>query len=235
MGDVIRLDPFLAAAIGRTEAELPTAEELHAFERSERARTRERNLRDSGIFDRLRAEDVRAILWHTAKRPKLSTDPRGDGRALVFVRSWLRACYDAQVKREPMPHFSALLGPMGSGKTLAAAFGLSQIPGRYMTACDLTDIATATFGEDRHEFARLYRTGLLVIDEIGSDENPEVFRKAMGKLIDQRQGARRRTLLMGNVGSEDALLALLDPRSGDRMKRTLTTEVLDGESMRRRR
>lgn len=210
-----------------------TSDDVEAAER-EAGRQRRRELLSASRITRtgeagpLRDDDVRAIVRDELK----VTD------ALHDVREWLDL---ALRPRDPGPPMLVLSGPPGIGKTVAAAWAIAQVGGRYVTLeeylrdyarwlSDRTQSDSTSAALDRYD-AR----SLVVLDELRSEQEPHLAkleRAAWHRLVDRRQSTRR-TLTIAMTNEEGpAFVRWLDARTADRMRGIATIKALKGESLR---
>jgi hypothetical protein len=211
-------------------------DEIRAMEIRLAREERNSRLLHSGISDPgpLRDEDRKMILSDTCEPT----------RALQVVRGWLAK---ATATVNPDRNTLVLCGERGTGKTVAAAWAISQMGGRYVTLEEyLRDYSRWQRDRSREdasnrELARYDAPGLLVIDELRGDLDrwlAELERPGWHRVIDRRQ-SRRKYLTIGltNATRSDYIAALtngpLDPRTADRMKRDAYVIGVDGESMRK--
>lgn len=209
LGDVI--------AEAMSAASWVSDDEVARYEAERDRDQRLRLLHDLGLAGRLTARMVRA----------LAADRLDATEALDTVRRWVAYASGPQ-PRGPRP-ILALIGEMGRGKTVAAAWLAVHEAARYVEAEELVRLASARFGEERQAWDRIVSARTLVVDEVGTEDDKGRARAAYRRLIDQRHD--RLTLLSGNV-SRAELRALLDPRTVDRVREMGAVVELEGESMR---
>jgi DNA replication protein DnaC len=133
---------------------------------------REENLRAMGLTERLAG-----ILAGQVE----------DSPALVAVRDWL----------DTGKTFLVLGGNVGVGKTVAAAWALSERAGIFRKASQITRMSQF----DAEAWDRLYRAGLLVVDDLGTEPHDQGGwgLSALLDLFDRRYEERARTILTVNV------------------------------------
>lgn len=207
MGEVRSLSEVLA----ETEASLATPEEVARWEREQIEQHRSDSLRMSGVLDVLALSGADAVI-----RDVCTVTP-----AMRLVREWLAT------KRPVL----ALFGDKGLGKTVAAAWALARVPGRYAEAAALCTARTADYGAPSDWYEKSVRAGLLVVDELGLEPDATVAAAALHDVINRRQRLPRRTLLLGNVSKRD-FLARYDVRTIDRLREIAVVRKIDGTSMR---
>jgi DNA replication protein DnaC len=188
-------------------------DEVLAYERERERDRRMERMRDANVLDVLPPAMVALV----------ATDRLEPSTALDIVRRW--TAYQATRGDKCV---LALLGDMGRGKTVAAAWLLAAEGGLYVEAEELSRLHAAKWGDERVRYERLTRAGVLVVDELGTEDDA---RGAMRDVINRRQG-RRLTLLLGNLSKPD-LKARLDPRTWDRLRTCAVVTEVQGESMRR--
>lgn len=194
--------------------------EVAEYERDRERQRRFDRLWDSGVADVLTPEMVEALVSDTLTMTE----------ALAWTRKWLAYQHAKTQPKGPRPML-ALVGDMGRGKTVAAAWLVLHAGARYIEADEVCRIASAKFGPEVEEWRRLQRARALVIDEVGTEENPAQAAAAYRILLNRRQGERL-TLLLGNITRAD-LKARLDARTWDRMRERALVVELEGDSMRR--
>lgn len=136
---------------------------------------REENLRAMGLPERLAG----ILAGQVEETP-----------AITAVRDWLD---------EPKT-FLILGGNVGVGKTVAAAWALSQRAGMFRKASQITRMSQY----DAEAWDRLYRAGLLVVDDLGTEPHDQGGwgLSALLDLFDRRYDERARTILTVNVTLE---------------------------------
>jgi DNA replication protein DnaC len=208
MGEVHSLESILA----RVEQTLASDDEIARWDREREEQARSELLGMSGIGETLTTGGADAVV----------RDRCESTRALELVRQWLAS---------PVPML-ALFGPRGVGKTVAAAWGLARIPGRYVEAQALCAARREHFGSPSENYHRLARAGLLVVDELGTEASVEDAQATLHDIVNRRQRLPRRTLLLGNL-DRGAFLARYDGRTLDRLREIAVIRKIDGESMRK--
>jgi DNA replication protein DnaC len=139
--------------------------------------------------------------------------PDGDLRAVVWGdHDWTPCMRDVEAWLGSGDQVRVLFGPVGIGKTYAAAWALSKVAGRYTRAHRLAAIHRLAFGDERAEWETLCTASLLVVDELGVEDNARSAAAAITEVVDERQKDGRRTLLMGNLALPD-----IRKRYGDRL------------------
>lgn len=222
MSEPVKLDSRIAEIIAAARPRLDAGDLLAAESRAER-NDRSQRLRISGIGDVLAEEGRRAIV-RGEERP---TD------ALLTVRSWYARALDPAVRG---PTVLILAGPMGTGKTLAASWVLARQSGLYVPVERFLRYYQGRGREHESELDRIRAARFVVLDELGTERDPDVFRAAFHWLIDGRQSRRKLTLIMGNL-SADQIRARLrdgtyDERTADRLRTIARLATTSGESMR---
>lgn len=182
-------------------------EELDRWKEREAIAERVQRLEHSGIAAVLDSSIVEALAHDRAERTI----------ALSLVASWMPWALERD-----RPRTLVLLGSVGLGKTVAAAWALAYRPGRYVSSDELARvwsghcrITERGFGHERDIWPALVSTGLLVIDEVGAARAADMERDALAEIVDRRRG-KRLTLLMGNASAQQ-LRARLDARTIDRL------------------
>lgn len=211
----------LAAAIVRAQGWV-SDEEVSAYERTRERERRAERMRDGGVIDVLTPELI----------GRVALDALEQTEALDMVRRWVayqRGPSETRALHGEKPVF-ALVGNMGRGKTVAAAWLIANEGGRYISSERLSRLQAARFGDEQGLCRRTLSTGVLAIDEIGFEENHGHATAALFDAVNERQG-RRLTLLLGNLSKAD-LAARLGRRTVDRMRTCGNVFELAGDSMR---
>lgn len=221
----------------RESGALATDEQIAEYEAQQRRELRVQALASSGLH--LPDEDRRMVLAGTLDRTKPSC---------VAVATWARgAPKPGQPTVGCTPGILVLCGGMGTGKTVAAAWWLSHVRGRALTIHEAVRIFSrwkrATYKPEEAEAAleRLARIDCLMLDELGqeSDADADYARELLHWIVDRRQSARRRTLIVTNLSAADLrdrfVRKVYDGRTGDRLKAHGQIVQVPGESMRVRR
>ncbi len=201
------LEGVLAAA----GATLASDAEVARWERRRAADARSELLSLSGVGEVLSRVGSELVI----------ADKLRDTDALRLVQRWIASSTPALV----------LFGGKGLGKTVAAAWALSRVPGRYVEAATLCAMHRGDYGNPSEDFFRHARGELLVIDELGCEANIEHAIAALHDAVNRRQRLPRRTLLLGNLDRE-ALIARYDARTLDRLQSFARFRAVTGESMR---
>lgn len=194
--DPQKLDEALADIMAKLETRLATDDELERFEREEDAERRRQLLIDSGVAEVLSKHGLEAIV----------RDQCEPTRALQLVRPWLAGWLPVV----------AVLGETDAGKTVAAGWALARVPGLYIEANDLARHRRAAFGGPDSTFERAVRTQLLVVDELGAEDDAEAAAAALHEVINRRQRGRR-TLLLGNIDAK-TFVSRYDARTISRLR-----------------
>lgn len=136
----------------------------------------------------------------------------------------------------------ALLGPVGTGKTLLVAAAVRWMTmeqgkgARYWRFADLLDhLRTRTYdgGENAAKVLQsMARVSLLVLDEIDKRRWTEDEAQWFVRLIDHRYGEETPTVVVANL-TREGLASSLDASVRDRMFEGGTVIELTGESKRR--
>lgn len=210
------VDERLERVMGELQKRICTDEQIARYEGRTARWSRTAMMEASGIAGALPEEDITLI-------------ERGEARfdeALVHVRDFL-------VQRDWPGGKSILIimGDTGTGKTVAAAWALAQIPGRYIEAERVCRAHAGRHKKAEEEFASLLCCELLVIDEVGTEEDVERARMAYREVINKRQDRRRPTIMLGNCGPEE-LKPRFDRRTHARIDARGLIKGLECESLR---
>lgn len=201
----------LDRAMASLAEKLSSDEDIAAWERDRAAETREELIALSGVRDVLSRKGAEAVIADRC-RPT---------RAVDLVRQWLASKVPALV----------LFGDIGVGKTVAAAWALSRVPGHYVVANALTRMMRSDYGNPTAEYVRLMRCELLVVDELGIEEHREHAAAMLYDVVNGRQG-KRRTLIMGNL-DRDAFEKRYDARTISRLHEVGVIRSVKGADLRR--
>lgn len=180
MGDPI--DETLAGVLARLEGQIASDDEVAIWESRRAADLRHDLIRQSGVLEVLSQKGADAIVGDRC----LPT------RALDLVRQWVASSHPVL----------CLFGSVGAGKTVAAGWALSRMPGRYVRADELTVMRKADYGRASDDYARHLRGELLVVDELGIEERADLATETLLAVLDRRQRLPRRTLLLGNLDAQ---------------------------------
>ena len=155
-------------------------------------------------------------------------------KSLEHVKQWLEIANGRRVSRTGRPvRFLALVGGVGVGKTVAAAYALAQEPGLYVTAEEMRRRLCSSNWRDAEWQQRVLRARLVVVDDVGA-ETLEGSREALFELVNRRMGETRAlTLLTGNLTSAE-LVGRYDARTIDRLQYVGVIVEIKGQSMRRK-
>lgn len=191
MSETSHLGGSLTDLLERLEVSLATDAEIEAWESDREHTLRLELLRSSGIADVLSTRAQRAIIGNEVHPT----------RSMHWVRTWLASS-------RPI---LGLFGAPDAGKTFAAAWALTQVPGRYFQSNELAIERKAHFGRPSAQYEAARGCGLLVIDELGAEDDAVGAAKAIEDLLNRRQKHARRTLILGNIDK-----ATLSERYGER-------------------
>ena len=214
------IEDALRGFLRRGHALADEDESEEAVARTERQARRDR-LEHSGVLERMDEDGVSAVV----------SDRLGATAALQWVRTWMLAPRPALV----------LLGEPGVGKTIAAAWALTQRPGRYIRAEDLCEMRKEGGRRGRELYQAMLRPDLLVLDELGGETDLPLAAKTLQDVVDVRQRVSRRTLIMGNLKTRAELVSRYDKRTLDRLgvdrdeDGIAVFRFVDGPSMRKTR
>lgn len=194
MGDTTSIDDELQRVLDRGAELLASEEDMERFSAKQAERDRRDRLETSGISEHLDLRGADAIGRDAPER----------SRSLDLVRTWL-------VSTRPM---LMLLGEPGQGKTVAAAWALARMSGRYVREQDLCEMRANW--RTRREYRSHVRCELLVLDELGTERDPVGAADTFQDVVDNRQRSPRRTLLLGNL-DRTKLVEIYDKRTLDRL------------------
>lgn len=200
----------------------PTRAQLLAREKDCEVPARAQRLDDSGIRGAITPEDYDALCTDALAH---------DTHALRFIRTWHRKRLDGQLRR-PLT-VMALVGDRGRGKTVAAGWLLAQVGGSYVTAETLRKLFVSKFEASTREFQRLLEQRTLVVDDLGTESEPQGVQAMLYAVVNQRAGLRNGwTLLTANL-TEPEFYARADARTTDRIRHQGAIVTVGGENLRR--
>jgi DNA replication protein DnaC len=157
-------------------------------------------------------------------------DSLGSTPAIDAVQRWIDA------KGKPI---LVLLGGVGTGKTVAAAWALAREARRspyhgasYAKIRDLANLFRAGFGEDLKAFERHQGARLLVVDELTTERDADLGRACLHELIDWRGAKGAPTILLANRTKAE-IAKHYDARTIDRLRECAAVVELAGKSMRK--
>lgn len=182
------LGEALAEMLANLRPSIRTEEELARHQLELDRETRRDRIRSSGIARHLADGDERLILDGTAT----STE------ALVLVRRWVR-----DYEKNAAGPWLWIGGPVGVGKTLAAAHAIAAWGGRYVS---FLDVMRMHQDRERHmrgavgAWDRLGGQHLVVIDEVGLEEDSQAGRArlALHEFVEQRRKRATPTIALTN-------------------------------------
>lgn len=153
--------------------------------------TRDDYLRASNIEGAITSED-----WHWIVKDTIPLATH----ALDAVQRWYVVRQDGRRART----MQVLIGETGRGKTLAAAWLLARVGGTYVTSEEMRWLKMSNYPAKRDEFARLARTRVLVVDDVGGELDAATAAGTLFEVVNHRQGlANGWTVLTGNLSVAD--------------------------------
>ncbi len=146
-------------------------------------------------------EDLAALDIAISKRRQRLIPARAPLLETSSMRA-VNAVLLARVRDRLAKPFVVLMGSVGAGKTLACAHVIASVGGGiYMRARRLCDLFGSFHRDDRAELTRLHEAPVAVIDAF--EDVPKALVERLGPALDEvfdlRQGARRITVLSGNM------------------------------------
>lgn len=181
-----RVDFFTALADEALAAAPGPEEQRKAEERLEAAQ-REARLVESGIRGSIADEDFRSACAGTLK----------DTHALRSVVRWVNARSGSSTR--PLSTL-VLVGLTGRGKTVAGAWLLAKLGGRYVTAEALRRAVIGTHWRDAETLRDLLNTRCVVVDDAGGEHEANGAKAAMFEFLNRRVGhSRAWTLVTANL------------------------------------
>ena len=155
----------------------------------------------------------------------LALDELDTTRALVQAQKWHSGPGSLLV----------MSGTPGIGKTVAAALLLLEHGGRYVRALDVARLFLAQFGDEIGQRQKLVEcTGLLVVDDIGTERSVEAMQVALFELLDARRRDGRRSLWITNLARAAFEQRYGDPRLLSRLAQSALWFVQAGDDLRRK-
>lgn len=129
-----------------------------------------------------------------------------EGTSLRAVRRWLVS--------SAAPGVLMLTGDPGCGKTVAAALALAERGGRWRHAAQIVRTFAARFGPLLDEQELVLSPALLVIDDLGGEDKPQLMAAALLEILDRRQygSSRYRTVITCRLDREATLTRYVDRR-----------------------
>jgi len=233
------LRPEFAAMLSRivSAGVAASPEQIEAYERQQRRDLRREALASSGLH----LPDADRALVLSARLDKTK-------QACATVATWARgAPKPGQSLENATPGILVMCGGMGTGKTVAAAWWLSHVRGKAVTIHEAVRTYTrwkrafSRGDEALDELERLARIDCLLLDELGQEDDQDAgpAREVLHWIVDRRQSARRRTLILTNLNASDLghrfVMGTYDRRTGDRLRTVGQIVEIAGESMRGRR
>lgn len=198
-------------------------EELAAYEEGCARERRRKLLRASGIESSLTADDAARVV----------DDACTSTGALDLVQRWLLHVAEARARRElPAVRVLVLAGPVGVGKTVAAAWALAREGGRHAAFDDLAVSFASKYSPDRAKYLRARSMPFLHLDEVLFSPPTDEHRAALHDLVHHRQRGQL-TLITGNFGPPQ-WDALVDERTQQRLDPMYRLRAVKGASMRQR-
>lgn len=224
--------PSLAATIERARkslAEHPPddPESLSRLRAADRA-TRKMRLEAAGAIGRVTDAMLDAIVADVGLR---DTEP------LQSVRAWLR-------EQNTLPPVLGLLGTVGTGKSVAAAWAVAEKGGGlWMSAPRLLRVYSGRYPDSLREQDRIREAHVLVIDDVGretdgvtnADEQSRLrgaLAHALLEVLDDRQNRTRRTIVSGNMPVDRFRKLYCNARLSSRLNEIAALHEFVGEDMR---
>lgn len=169
----------------------PSPEAVRRSQEREAAELREARLVESGVRGAITDEDCERIV----------ADSQLETHAIRSVKRWLNVRSGSATK--PMTTL-VLVGLTGRGKTVAGAWLLARIGGRYATAETLRRSVVSTHWREAAPLEQLINTRCVVIDDAGGELDANSAAAAMFELINRRSGhSRSWTLVTANMPHEE--------------------------------
>jgi DNA replication protein DnaC len=110
------------------------------------------------------------------------------------------------------PAFLVLIGQKGCGKTVAACALMARSGGFFMPVATMVRAWRNEHDEARNDRERALNSALLVLDDLGFEDDPVGARIGFQNLVDSRQGVGFRTIVTTNL-TRDQLCARYDDRT----------------------
>lgn len=204
-----------ANAALQDERERKMAEDRRAEEAQRKRNQRWRDLRALGLP--LTERDEYALLDETLAETAM----------LRTVRLWRE-----NPNSKPM---LVLCGPVGRGKTIAAADALvnCEAPKRYVGARELERISMAKFGDAQEAYEQLLHIRFLVIDDLGREDDLGRMQTALLDAVDMRRRTGLLTILATNFSRKSFEQRYSDARLQSRLAECAQWFADAGEDMRR--
>ncbi len=144
--------------------------------------------------------------------------------ALKAVREWLATAVPILI----------LAGTVGRGKTVAACWAVLMHNGLYMRARAFERLFAHRYGEDEQARQdKFMRAGLVVVDDIGGrEDSADGMASYLLDLVDERQHARTRTILITNQPRKALEEMYTDRRLHSRLAQSATWAGTRGDDLR---
>jgi DNA replication protein DnaC len=123
-----------------------------------------------------------------------------------------------------------LVGSTGVGKTIACCEAIMKHGGQHVSASHFARLFVAEWGDDVEEREALVNIDrLFVIDDIGTERNPDLMKIALVEAIDRRRTRGRRSIWISNLSRADFETRYPDPRLHSRLAQSAlwSTDVSD--------
>jgi DNA replication protein DnaC len=173
--DVPQRADFFSAIAEEAKAFAPSDEEARKAEQRLDMQQREPRLDESGIRGSITEEDFRAICAGSLQ----------DTHALRTVQRWVNARSSGSTR--PLSTL-VLVGLTGRGKTVAGAWLLAKLGGRYITAEALRRVVVGSHWRDAATLVDLLNTRCVVVDDAGGEHEANGAKAAMFELVNKRVG-----------------------------------------------
>jgi hypothetical protein len=178
---------FLAIAEAAMAAAAPREDVIQRSAQREACELRESRLTDSGVRGAITDED-----WDWIVQDSIPHETH----ALRSVRRWMAVRSGSD---KPLTTL-ALVGLTGRGKTLAGAYIVSQLGGRYVTAEALRRLVVSTHWRESTALEQLLNARCVVVDDLGAELDAITAAAAVLHLVNRRSGSGRAwTLLTSNL------------------------------------
>jgi DNA replication protein DnaC len=188
--------------VEHNQARAPTRESIEAHERRHaQAELRAERLESSGAREAITVDDFDRIV-------------RGDQHllptaALHTVRAWHDQFHGRRAGR--FKPYMVLYGMTGRGKTVAGCWLIAEEGGVYVTAPEARQVLTSGHWGDVARRDKVLRSRVLLLDDLGTEEDDHKAQEALFTFATKRQGLRNAlSLLTANL----ALQWPQEPRKG---------------------
>lgn len=125
-------------------------------------------------------------------------------------------------------------GSVGCGKSVAAAFVLAQFGGMWLPAERALKAFAVNFGEGFSVQSQARDTGMLILDDVGTEDADQKMLSVLTELLDCRKSRRHRTVITTNLTRAKFEARYKSERLASRLSETVMWTSSSGSDLRRR-